>query len=101
VIRSGPDKPIELYFQDNIPEGMGVELSPELLDLFLTLFGEELLEKCGDLSEGVDRSPSGERSFASHPAEGNLRKIMACLLSRFLRMPGRVPGPRTALPFWR
>ena len=58
MVRSSLDSPIELIFEDNIPSGEDLELSPELINLFVTLFGEDFLEKCSHLLEGFDGSAS-------------------------------------------
>lgn len=51
------DSSLDLTYEENIPLEGYIELSDELVDLFINLFGEELLEKCSDLSEGLDGSP--------------------------------------------
>lgn len=56
MVKITVDSSLNLTYEENIPPGEDVELSSELIDLFITLFGEELLERCGDLSEGLDGS---------------------------------------------
>lgn len=48
------DSSFDLAYEEDVPQGAEVELSPELIVLFIQLFGEELLEKCCDLFEGFD-----------------------------------------------
>jgi hypothetical protein len=45
MIRSTRNKPGKLLYEDDISQGENVELAPESIDLFLRLFGEDLLEK--------------------------------------------------------
>ena len=54
MMKAKVDSPYDLAYEENVPSGGEVELSTELVSLFVELFGEELLEKCGDLFEGLD-----------------------------------------------
>lgn len=56
MVKLTVDSSLDLAYEENIPSGEDVELSGELIALFISLFWEELLERCGDLSEGVDGS---------------------------------------------
>ncbi len=58
MIRSTLNSPVKLIFEENISTGEDFELSSELIHLFVSLFGEDLLEKCGHLPEGFDGSAS-------------------------------------------
>ncbi len=58
MIRSTPESSLKLIFEENIPAAEDFELSSDLIDLFISLFGEDLLEKCSHLSEGFDGSAS-------------------------------------------
>ncbi len=58
MVRSSFDNSFGFSLLDNIPQGMDVNLSSEVAQLFLTLFGEDLLEKCSDLSESIDGQAS-------------------------------------------
>ena len=57
MVKLKVDSSLDLAYEENIPLEGDIELSSELVDLFVNLFGEELLEKCSDLSEGLDGSP--------------------------------------------
>ncbi len=48
------DTSFDIKYEENISSEEDVELSSELVDLFVDLFGEELLERCSDLSQGFD-----------------------------------------------
>ena len=50
------DSSLDLAYEENIPLEGDIEVSSDLVALFVNLFGEELLEKCGHLSEGFDGS---------------------------------------------
>ncbi len=54
MIRSTPEDEFTLSYEENISIGDKIELSSELIDQFLSLFGEDLLEKCRDLPEGLN-----------------------------------------------
>jgi len=58
MIRSSPDSPVKLIFEENIAAAEDIELSSDLIDLFLSLFGEDLLEKCSCLPQGFNGSAS-------------------------------------------
>ncbi len=58
MIRSILESPVKLIFEENIPSAEDVELPSDLIDLFLSFFGEDLLEKCSYLPEGFD-GPAG------------------------------------------
>ena len=58
MIRSSPDNSVKLIFEENIAAAEDIELSSDLIDLFLSLFGEDLLEKCGHLPESFNGSAS-------------------------------------------
>jgi hypothetical protein len=58
MIRSILDSPVKLIFEENISTGEDFELSSELIDLFVSLFGEDLLEKCSHLPESFNGSAS-------------------------------------------
>ena len=52
------DSSSDIKYEENIPSGKEVELSSKLIDLFIELFGEELLERCSDLSKSFDGQAS-------------------------------------------
>ena len=54
MMKAKVDSLSDLSYEENVPQGAEVGLSPELIVLFIQLFGEELLEKCCDLFEGFD-----------------------------------------------
>ena len=54
MMKAKVDSPYDLAYEENVPSGGEVELSTELVSLFVELFGEELLEKCSHLFEGLD-----------------------------------------------
>ena len=54
MIRFTPESPLDLIYEENIPSAEDVELTADLIDLFLRLFGEDLLEECSYLPEGFD-----------------------------------------------
>ena len=58
MIRSRLNKPGKLIYEENISLEEGFELPLELVDLIVSLFGEDLLEKCSHLPEGFDGSAS-------------------------------------------
>ncbi len=58
MIRSTLESPVKLIFEENIPSADDIELTSDVIDLFLSLFGEDLLEKCGHLPESLDGSAS-------------------------------------------
>jgi hypothetical protein len=56
--KSSLDSSFDITYEENILPGEDIELSSELINLFVDLFGEELLERCSDLSQGLDGSAS-------------------------------------------
>ena len=44
----------KIVYDENIPLGEDVELSNDLISLFVNFFGEELLERCTDLPQSFD-----------------------------------------------
>ncbi len=56
--KSSLDSSFDITYEENILSGEDIELSIELINLFVDLFGEELLERCSDLSQGFDGSAS-------------------------------------------
>lgn len=58
MVKFNLDSSSDIKYEENIPLGKDIELSSELINLFVDLFGEELLERCGDLSQSVDESAS-------------------------------------------
>lgn len=49
-----PESSLKLIFEENISAAEDFPLPSELVGLFLTLFGEDLLEKCSDLPQSID-----------------------------------------------
>ena len=58
MIKSSTESPLKLIYEENIAAGEDFELSSDLINLFLSFFGEDLLEKCSYLPEGFD-GPAG------------------------------------------
>jgi hypothetical protein len=58
MVRSTHKKPGKLLYEENILPGEDVEFAPDVIDLILRLFGEDLLEKCSHLPEGLNGSTS-------------------------------------------
>ena len=54
MVRSTSASPLKLIFEENIATAEDFELSSDLIDLFLSLFGEDLLEESSHLPEGFD-----------------------------------------------
>ncbi len=54
MVKSASESPLNLIFEENIPSAEDVELTADLIELFLDLFGEDLLEECSYLPEGFD-----------------------------------------------
>lgn len=57
MVKLPVDSSLDLTYEENIPSEGDIELSGKLVDLFIDLFGEELLEKCSYLFEGLDGPP--------------------------------------------
>ena len=58
MVKFNLDSSFDIKYEENIPSEGDIELSSELINLFVDLFGEELFERCGDLSQSVDESAS-------------------------------------------
>ena len=58
MVKFNLDSSFDIKYEENIPSGEDIELSSALINLFVDLFGEELLERCSDLSQGIDGSAS-------------------------------------------
>ncbi len=43
------DSSFNIKYEENIPSGKDIELKSELVNLFVDLFGEEVLERCSNL----------------------------------------------------